>query len=255
MENKNGQGIFLGVVGVATLVVAIIGATFAFFSAQAQSGDGDIGGNTLDVADTALKLDVKKITFTDTPANANNSLVPAEIDVSNLGIKGALNSKCVSSDNYTGCHVYRIRATSTNRIDSARLYLTLSTDEVGSAAISDWKYAIFTGSVAGTDGEVDGYTGNSNSVTLVQANSSNMAGSFPVTGTNLDLHQAAPLTAGTASDQGAEYFLIVYLANQTWSQNKNTDATKNATGSYSGVVTLQAGAAGQISATFQAAQS
>ena len=29
MENKNGRGIFLGVVSVATLIVAIIGATFA----------------------------------------------------------------------------------------------------------------------------------------------------------------------------------------------------------------------------------
>ena len=34
MENKNGQGIFYGVIGVATLVVAIIGATFAYFSAS-----------------------------------------------------------------------------------------------------------------------------------------------------------------------------------------------------------------------------
>ena len=36
MEN-NGRGIFYGVIGVATLVVAIIGATFAYFSAQAGS--------------------------------------------------------------------------------------------------------------------------------------------------------------------------------------------------------------------------
>ena len=35
MENNNGRGIFYGVIGVATLVVAIIGATFAFFAASA----------------------------------------------------------------------------------------------------------------------------------------------------------------------------------------------------------------------------
>ena len=34
MENQNGKGIFYGVIGVATLVVAIIGATFAYFSAS-----------------------------------------------------------------------------------------------------------------------------------------------------------------------------------------------------------------------------
>ena len=37
MENKRGSEIFLGVVGVTTLLVAIIGATFAYFSATAQS--------------------------------------------------------------------------------------------------------------------------------------------------------------------------------------------------------------------------
>ena len=32
-ENRKGTGVFYAVVGVATLVVAIIGATFAYFSA------------------------------------------------------------------------------------------------------------------------------------------------------------------------------------------------------------------------------
>ena len=41
MENKNGNGIFLGVVSVATLVVAIIGATFAYFSASI-TGDNTV---------------------------------------------------------------------------------------------------------------------------------------------------------------------------------------------------------------------
>ena len=41
MENKNGSGIFLGVVSVATLIVAIIGATFAYFSATV-TGNGNV---------------------------------------------------------------------------------------------------------------------------------------------------------------------------------------------------------------------
>ena len=39
MENNNGRGIFYGVIGVATLVVAIIGATFAYFSASAANNN------------------------------------------------------------------------------------------------------------------------------------------------------------------------------------------------------------------------
>ena len=38
-RNENGRGIFYGVIGVATLVVAMIGATFAYFSAEATTGN------------------------------------------------------------------------------------------------------------------------------------------------------------------------------------------------------------------------
>ena len=43
MENKRGNGIFLGIVSIATLIVAIIGATFAYFSASTISNNGAIG--------------------------------------------------------------------------------------------------------------------------------------------------------------------------------------------------------------------
>ena len=39
MENNNGRGIFYGVMGVATLVVAIVGATFAYFTATVKYND------------------------------------------------------------------------------------------------------------------------------------------------------------------------------------------------------------------------
>ena len=35
--NNNGRGIFSGIIGVATLIVAIIGATFAYFTANSTS--------------------------------------------------------------------------------------------------------------------------------------------------------------------------------------------------------------------------
>ena len=49
MEEKKGQGTLYLVIGIATLVVAIIGATFAYFSAQASTGAEDIKGGTLDI--------------------------------------------------------------------------------------------------------------------------------------------------------------------------------------------------------------
>ena len=59
MENKNGQGIFYGVIGVATLVVAIIGATFAYFSASVTGNGDNIEGNTANVAGD-LSLEVER---------------------------------------------------------------------------------------------------------------------------------------------------------------------------------------------------
>ena len=49
MERNNGQTIFLSVIGIATLLVAIIGATFAYFSTS-------MTGNAADVTATSAKI-------------------------------------------------------------------------------------------------------------------------------------------------------------------------------------------------------
>jgi len=49
MENRKGSGIFLGVVSIATLIVAIIGATFAYFSATV-SGAGNVNVTSYEIA-------------------------------------------------------------------------------------------------------------------------------------------------------------------------------------------------------------
>ena len=43
MENGKGNAIFLGIVSIATLIVAIIGATFAYFSATTESSPNAVG--------------------------------------------------------------------------------------------------------------------------------------------------------------------------------------------------------------------
>ena len=73
MENNNrnnGRGIFYGVIGVATLVVAIIGATFAYFSAQVT------GINNMETGSTTLSLDYETVTA----EGLKNDLIPIELD-------------------------------------------------------------------------------------------------------------------------------------------------------------------------------
>ena len=105
MENNNGKGIFYGVIGVATLVVAIIGATFAYFSATATN-DTVIQGNA---AQIGLNLEVEKVS-----TDAAAGLIPMnDADVSK-GLKGdaATSSKmCVDKNGNTVCQVYQITVT------------------------------------------------------------------------------------------------------------------------------------------------
>lgn len=129
MENRKGSGIFLGVVSVATLVVAIIGATFAYFSASVSSNEGAIGA-------TAYEFDVKvtEIKMIQ-PGNVDNlgGIIPMNVNTQVSG-KGmllyALNdatNKCVDSNNYQVCALYE--ATLSNGGSKAvTLNLTVKTD-------------------------------------------------------------------------------------------------------------------------------
>lgn len=228
MENKNGQGIFYGVIGVATLIVAIIGATFAFFSAQAQTNYvNDIAGNTLDISG-ALSVSVTKVTFSGATADSDN-LVPAKIavDGSNVpttaGLTQALSKNC-EKDGYTGCHVYKIEASSSSQIDVAEI--NLKTLTVTATDKTDWKYVI--------------YKGTDSSATSVVANG-NMDLASPV-----NMHSEDKVLNATPS----VYYLMIYLAEDDNETAQNAEGN-NSTGSYTGTVELTAGS-GHVTANFTA---
>ena len=63
MENNKGQTIFLSVIGIATLLVAIVGATFAWFSTTID-GEGGASANITTAQVSALSLEGTTITGT-----------------------------------------------------------------------------------------------------------------------------------------------------------------------------------------------
>ena len=149
MENRKGSGIFLGVVSVATLVVAIIGATFAYFSASASSEEGAIGA-------TAYEFNVKVTNIKMIqPGNVDNlgGIIPMNVNTQVSG-KGmllyALNdatNKCVDSNNYQVCALYE--ATLSNGGSKAvtlNLAVKTDTNEAGSGgeAFSDLTFQALT---------------------------------------------------------------------------------------------------------------
>ena len=134
MENSKGRGIFLGVVSVATLIVAIIGATFAWFSASVGSGENDVN---LTAYQFDAELTVDRVF--PTAENASKKIIPfvpdkvlreGQGDQTN-NMNYALNeakNKCVDSSGYLVCSLYKITVTN-NGSDAIELDGSVTTME------------------------------------------------------------------------------------------------------------------------------
>ncbi len=114
MENNNGKGIFYGVIGVATLIVAIIGATFAYFTATTASGQYVTGS----AATASLSIKVDRMTGYSAGEGATSAetakyvMVP-QLDVA-LGeaLRGSDvtgNQACIDANGSLVCEIYKIR--------------------------------------------------------------------------------------------------------------------------------------------------
>ena len=150
MEN-NGKGIFYGVIGVATLIVAIIGATFAYFTATATNNE-TIKGNA---ATVSLGLSVEKV------SHGEKGLVPqleTALSSAMKGVDGAGTGEdsCVDANGNTVCQVYKITVTNSGTGD-AKLNGTLALEK---GKITNLKWATVTG--WGTDPVAQGAKGDNN---------------------------------------------------------------------------------------------
>ena len=113
-QKNNGRGIFYGVIGVATLVVAIIGATFAYFTATATNAT-NITGN---MASVSFGLDVHKVTTADEKLGGmipmSNSMVEAAVKGNNKSDVNAATGTpqiCVDDNGNAVCQIYKISVT------------------------------------------------------------------------------------------------------------------------------------------------
>ena len=122
-QRNNGRGIFYGVIGVATLVVAIIGATFAYFTAT-QSDNATITGN---MASIGFGLEVKKVTKAD---ETKGGMIPMSNTMVEAAVKGTGDTPkkdtadtqqiCVDDNGNAVCQIYKISVSNTG---SAGMFL------------------------------------------------------------------------------------------------------------------------------------
>ncbi len=103
-ENRKGPGVFYAVVGVATLVVAIIGATFAYFSAS-TTNKTDVTGRTASGA--SLSMAITRVSDAGTAAN----MIPMLTTDLQKGVTGTESKSCIDANGNTVCQVYKITVT------------------------------------------------------------------------------------------------------------------------------------------------
>ena len=246
MENSKGRGIFLGVVSVATLIVAIIGATFAWFSASVGSGENDVN---LTAYQFDAKLTVERVF--PTAENASKKIIPFVPDKvlregqgdqtnnMNYALNEATN-KCVDSSGYLVCSLYKITVTN-NGSDAIELDGTVTTIETTPTekgttltANGDLKAQI----ISYADGKYT-YTHNL-SKALALPNT--------VSGSGKLIMDPATLTVGaTPGANTAELYVLVWLNDSTENQSSMMGA------SYKGQFIFSAvgmGAGNQLTGTF-----
>lgn len=246
MENSKGRGIFLGVVSVATLIVAIIGATFAWFSASVSSGENDVN---LTAYQFDADLTVKRVFPTD--ENASKKIIPFvpdkvlregqgnETNNMNYALNEATD-KCVDSSGYLVCSLYKITVTN-NGSDAIELDGTVTTiettpTETGTTltANGDLKAQI----ISYADGKYT-YTHNL-SKALALPNT--------VSGSGKLIMDPATLTVGATSGANtAEIYVLVWLNDSAENQSTMMGA------SYKGQFIFSAvgmGAGNQLTGTF-----
>ena len=115
MEQRNGKSttnnIFYAVIGVATLMIAVIGATFAYYTATATNAT-TIKGN---MATISFDLDVKKVTDQD---NTRGGLIPMSNNMMEQALtkNAAASDKgiCVDDNGNAVCQVYKITVVNTS---------------------------------------------------------------------------------------------------------------------------------------------
>lgn len=141
-NNNNGKGIFYGVIGVATLVVAIIGATFAYFAASANSANNAV---------SAASSTVSALGFSEVKDGIKSNLIPVDAvgkyKAKFPAVVGLTKDSCKDDNKNNICSTYQFTVTNPNA-QSQQVYFYL---EPTNNTFTNLHYAIFKGTPTSYD--------------------------------------------------------------------------------------------------------
>ena len=214
MENQKGNGIFLGVVAVATLVVAIIGATFAYFSIAVSGGEGDVNVSayekTFDVSVSVERIYPTTNNLASSPAK--DGIIPLKADLLTNAL-GNTGKECLDKRGYMVCALYK--ATFTNNggtVATFNVEVKTTSNKKGSSANAIPFEDLAFNSLTGTPGSFTPQT-TSTKLLATEGNTTEIEG--------------ATVTVGA---DGAEHYFVVYLEEASDDDNQSTQMGASFTG-------------------------
>lgn len=163
-ERNNSRGIFYAVIGVATLVVTIVGATFAFFSATTNSPVNAVATNSATVS----------LGFTPVATGIKTALIPIDESLERFpSVVGTGTTDCQDDNGNNICSVYQFTISNPSPTAAQRIYVTLTPN---TNEFSNLHYAVFKGDDAQIKGTSNKYKVNGTAVTTVTNTTSNIIG-------------------------------------------------------------------------------
>lgn len=152
MDNNKSRGIFLGVLSVATLIVSIIGATFAYFVASANGNEGAAKGGAANVAGTLTlseTVDYRQnmIPVTETLMKTSYKRADAATGTGTGRCEGY--SAAGGNTVYNLCSIYQFTVSNSASI-AQTIYASLTAN---TNTFANLKYCIFEGEAGTSDTE------------------------------------------------------------------------------------------------------
>ena len=254
-ENKKGSTLYV-VLGVATLVVAIIGATFAYFSATASNNDV-IKGDTAEAGGLTLK--VEPIT-----SNTNNNIIPlnliADEKYPDSQFEKAMEKKCKDDLGNNVCAVYRVTVNNMSKTSTIQVQGKLNLNSTA----TNMYWTLIDATVTENPGDGD------QTPASVELNTATAIADFAMVKQNTDgyltystekddstqLNKAANLSlSGTDGSNSSKSFYVLVWLEETGAEQQDNDASSaDSKKSYTGNITFDAvDAAGNksgVTATF-----
>lgn len=252
MENQNGKGVIYGVISICTLIVAIIGATFAYFTANSKDENtvyGAAGSTSVSLSVTRVTRDALYDVKEDetasepegTPHRGYGYLLPVTDTEINTAVAGAAQIpegqdeptgdpvSCIDAKGNAACQVYKIEVSNSGNTP-VTLLGKLEITPAGDALLKNLKWAKSTTATSG-------FTGAYKATTISDTENNQTAVTNlldPVNGT-----ETLTLDAGDTSTM----YIVLWISETGAAQDEEDH------GSFTGVVSFNSSGTG-VTSTF-----